>query len=154
MRIVIQRVKEAQVTVNNSTAGAIRSGLVVFIGISRTDAPTDADYLLDKLLGLRIFPDEAGKMNRNIAESGGALLLISQFTLYGDCRKGRRPSFDRAAPPEQAQILYDYFVQIARGGPAPVETGIFQATMEVRLVNDGPVTILLDSEDWQKKATP
>jgi D-tyrosyl-tRNA(Tyr) deacylase len=107
--------------------------------------------LLDKLLGLRIFADDAGKMNRSIAESGGALLLVSQFTLYGDCRKGRRPSFDRAAAPEAAQILYEYFVQAARGGPVPVETGVFQAAMEVHLVNDGPVTILLDSDDRQLK---
>jgi len=154
MRLVIQRVKEAQVTVSGSTAGSIRRGFVVFIGIARTDTRPDGDYLLDKLLGLRIFPDDTGKMNRNIAESAGALLLVSQFTLYGDCRKGRRPSFDRAAPPEQAQVLYEYFVQSARGGPVPVETGVFQAAMEVRLVNDGPVTILLDSDDRQKKTAP
>jgi D-tyrosyl-tRNA(Tyr) deacylase len=151
MRLVIQRVKEAQVTVGGSTAGAIRAGLMVLVGIARTDTRAESDYLLDKLLGLRIFPDDSGKMNRNIAESGGALLLVSQFTLYGDCRKGRRPSFDRAAPPEQAQALYEYFVQCARGGPVPVETGVFQAAMEVHLVNDGPVTILLDSDDRQKK---
>jgi D-tyrosyl-tRNA(Tyr) deacylase len=154
MRLVIQRVKQAQVTVSSSTAGAILGGLVVFIGISRSDTRADADYLLDKLLGLRIFPDDAGKMNRNVVESGGSLLLISQFTLYGDCRKGRRPSFDRAAPPELAQGLYDYFVGSARAGPVPVETGIFQASMEVHLVNDGPVTILLDSDDRQKKTAP
>jgi D-tyrosyl-tRNA(Tyr) deacylase len=108
--------------------------------------------MVDKLLGLRIFPDDSGKMNRNVEESGGSLLLVSQFTLYGDCRKGRRPSFDRAAPPEQAQELYRYFVESARRGVVPVETGIFQATMDVHLVNDGPVTILLDSDDRRKSS--
>jgi D-tyrosyl-tRNA(Tyr) deacylase len=107
----------------------------------------DANYLVDKLVGLRVFPDTQGKMNRNVQEAGGSLLLISQFTLYGDCRRGRRPSFDLAAPPEQAQELYNYFVGRAREGPVPVETGIFQASMKVHLVNDGPVTILMDSED-------
>lgn len=151
MRLVIQRVKGAKVTVNGSTTGSIRSGLLVFIGISREDTRVEADYMLDKLAGLRIFPDDSGKMNRNIAESAGSLLLVSQFTLYGDCRKGRRPSFDRAAPPEMAQILYEYFVKSARQGIVPVETGVFQATMEVHLVNDGPVTILLDSDDRPRK---
>ena len=154
MRLVIQRVKEAKVTVNDSTIGSIRSGLLVLAGISREDTRGEADYLLDKLLGLRIFPDDSGKMNRNIVESGGALLLVSQFTLYGDCRKGRRPSFDRAAPPEIAQPLYEYFVESARKGPVPVETGLFQATMELHIVNAGPVTILLDSDDRQKKTAP
>jgi D-tyrosyl-tRNA(Tyr) deacylase len=116
------------------------------VGISRTDTTRDADYLLGKLLGLRIFPDDAGKMNRSVAEAAGALLLISQFTLYGDCRKGRRPSFDNAAPPEQALPLYNYFVESARRGPVPVETGVFQADMQVRLTNDGPVTILIESD--------
>lgn len=151
MRLVIQRVKEAKVIVNSSTIGSIRSGLLVLIGIAREDSRTEADYMLDKLLGLRIFPDENGKMNRNITESGGALLLVSQFTLYGDCRKGRRPSFDRAAPPQQAQGLYEYFVESARRGSIPVETGVFQATMEVHLINQGPVTILLDSDDRHGK---
>ena len=154
MRLVIQRVKESSVTVNGSTIGSIRSGLLVLIGISRQDTPAEADYMLDKLLGLRIFPDENGKMNRNVVESGGALLLVSQFTLYGDCRKGRRPSFDRAAPPEQAQPLYEYLVKLAHSKSVPVQTGIFQATMEVHLINDGPVTILLDSDDRQKKTAP
>lgn len=151
MRLVIQRVRESKVTVSDSTTGSIRSGLLVFIGISREDTRAEVDYMVDKLLGLRIFPDDYGKMNRNITESGGALLLVSQFTLYGDCRKGRRPSFDRAAPPEMAQPLYEYFVESARRGTVPVETGIFQASMEVHLVNDGPVTILLDSDDRYKK---
>jgi D-tyrosyl-tRNA(Tyr) deacylase len=147
-------VKEAKVTVNDSTVGSIRSGLLVLIGISREDTRGEADYLLDKVLGLRIFPDDSGKMNRNVVETGGALLLVSQFTLYGDCRKGRRPSFDRAAPPEMAQPLYEYFVESARQGPVPVETGLFQATMEVHLINAGPVTILLDSDGRQKKTAP
>jgi D-tyrosyl-tRNA(Tyr) deacylase len=154
MRLVIQRVKESKVTVNGSTTGSIRSGLLVLIGISREDTRAEADYMVDKLLGLRIFPDDSGKMNRNIVESGGGLLLVSQFTLYGDCRKGRRPSFDRAAPPAMAQTLYEYFVESARKGTVPVETGVFQATMEVYLINDGPVTILLDSDDRQKKPAP
>jgi len=154
MRLVIQRVKESKVTVDGSTIGAIGSGLVALIGVSREDTRLEADYMLNKLLGLRIFPDADGKMNRSVVESGGALLLISQFTLYGDCRKGRRPSFDRAAAPEMAQSLYEYFVESARKGPIPVQTGIFQATMEVHLINDGPVTILLDSDDRQKKPAP
>ncbi|HUB77798.1 MAG TPA: D-aminoacyl-tRNA deacylase [Bryobacteraceae bacterium] len=152
MRLVIQRVKESSVIVNGSTTGSIRSGLLVLIGIGREDTRAEADYMIDKLLGLRIFPDDSGKMNRNVAESGGSLLLVSQFTLYGDCRKGRRPSFDRAAPPQQAQELYEYFVESARRGPVAVKTGIFQTTMEVHLVNDGPVTILLDSDDRRKSS--
>jgi len=145
MRLVIQRVTEAAVTVNDSTAGSIRNGLVVLVGVAASDTPEDADYLAGKLLGLRIFPDDAGKMNRDVGQAGGALLIVSQFTLYGDCRRGRRPSFDLAAPPEQAQRLYNYFVDCAKRGSVPVETGVFQAHMQVRLVNDGPVTILLDS---------
>ena len=145
MKVVLQRVTQAQVTVDGHTVGAIGTGLVVLLGISRSDTTRDADYLLDKILYLRIFPDEAGKMNRNIQEAAGALLLVSQFTLYGDCRKGRRPSFDRAAPPEQALALYHYFVEAARRGPVPVETGEYRAHMQVTLINDGPVTIVLDT---------
>jgi D-tyrosyl-tRNA(Tyr) deacylase len=111
MRLLIQRVTEARVTVNNNTVGSIQKGFLALLGVSHTDTTADADRLLEKLVTLRIFADDAGKMNRNIAESGGALLIVSQFTLYGDCRKGRRPSFDRAAPPEQAQALYQYFVE-------------------------------------------
>jgi|SRR3974390_174439 len=147
MRVVIQRVSEGLVKVNENTVGSIRQGLAVFIGIGQQDTEADADYLIDKLLGLRIFPDENGKMNRNIQEARGSLLLVSQFTLYGDCRRGRRPSFDRAAPPERAQALYRYFVESARRGPVPVETGIFQASMQVQLVNEGPVTLLMDSAE-------
>src|SRR5213593_909562 len=117
-------------------------GLVVFLGIARSDTPEDADYLIDKLLWLRIFSDSEGKMNRNIQEAGGELLIVSQFTLYADCRKGRRPSFDPAAPPLQAQALYQYFVDAARKGPVRVQTGNFQAMMQVHIVNDGPVTIV------------
>jgi D-tyrosyl-tRNA(Tyr) deacylase len=150
MRIVAQRVSAASVLVSGNTVGEISTGLLVFLGISREDTPEDAAYLLDKLFWLRIFPDEERKMNRNIQEAGGSLLIISQFTLYGDCRKGRRPSFDRAASPDMARSLYDAFVEAARRGPVPVQTGEFQAMMEVRLVNDGPVTILIDSTERRK----
>jgi D-tyrosyl-tRNA(Tyr) deacylase len=150
MRIVAQRVAEASVLVQGNTVGRIQRGLLVFLGVSRDDTVEDADYLLDKLLWLRIFPDEETKMNRNVQESAGALLIVSQFTLYGDCRKGRRPSFDRAAPPARARELYDYFLERARAGPVPVQTGEFQATMEVRLVNEGPVTIWIDSEERKR----
>jgi D-aminoacyl-tRNA deacylase len=152
MRLLIQRVREASVTVDDSTIGSIRKGLLAFVGISRADTTIDSDYTLGKLLGLRIFPDGDGKMNRNVEEAGGALLLVSQFTLYGDCRKGRRPSFDDAAPPEQALALYNYFVESARRGPVPVETGLFQAHMQVHLINDGPVTIWVESERPSSRA--
>ena len=151
MRLVIQRVREAWVTVNNGATGSIRTGLLVFLGVSRTDTVEDANYLAGKLLGLRIFPDEDGKMNRNVREAGGSLLIVSQFTLYGDCRRGRRPSFDQAAAPEQAQDLYNCFVESLRRGPVPVETGVFQAMMQVHIVNDGPVTILIDSAERAKR---
>ena len=151
MRLVIQRVREAWVTVNNGATGSIRTGLLVFLGVSRTDTVEDANYLAGKLLGLRIFPDEDGKMNRNVREAGGSLLIVSQFTLYGDCRRGRRPSFDQAAAPEQAQDLYNYFVESLKRGPVPVETGVFQAMMQVHIVNDGPVTILIDSAERAKR---
>jgi D-tyrosyl-tRNA(Tyr) deacylase len=131
--------------------GAVGRGLLVFLGVARTDTAADADYLVEKLLGLRIFPDDAGKMNRNVSEAGGSLLIVSQFTLYGDCRRSRRPSFDRAAPPEQALTLYNYFVESAVKGDVPVETGVFQAAMQVTLSNDGPVTILIDSGERSQK---
>jgi len=150
MRIVLQRVASARVDVNGHTVGSIGPGILALLGISRVDSQEDADYLLDKLLNLRIFPDEDRKMNRSIVDCGGSLLVVSQFTLYADCRKGRRPSFDQAAPPEHAQTLYEYFVAAARRGPVPVQTGVFQAMMEIHLVNDGPVTILLDSVDRKK----
>ena len=151
MRMVIQRVTEGHVTVDGGTRGSIRNGLVVLLGVAREDTSADADYLLDKLLGLRIFADDKGKMNRSIVDTGGELLVVSQFTLYGDCRKGRRPSFDRSAAPDQAKALYDYFVEKARRGPVRVETGVFQASMQLYLVNDGPVTILVDSADRTRR---
>jgi D-tyrosyl-tRNA(Tyr) deacylase len=160
MRAVIQRVSQASVTLNNQndlrTIAAIRTGLVVLLGVGATDTTEDADYLSDKILRLRLFPDEFGKMNLNISEIGGSLLVVSQFTLYADCRKGRRPSFDRAARPEAAVKLYDYFVEVLRRSPIPVETGVFQAMMEIQLVNQGPVTIVLDSADRRTSspATP
>ena len=147
MKLVVQRVTEAHVVVDGVTTGAIGPGMLVLIGIARSDTAKDAEYLLDKILGLRIFPDNAGKMNRNVQEVGGSLLLVSQFTLYGDCRKGRRPSFDQAAPPDQAVALYNYFLELAKKSPVPVQAGVFQAAMQVHLVNDGPVTILIDSPD-------
>lgn len=145
MRALVQRVKEARVEVDGEVTGAIGMGLLVFLGIAGADTPADADYLLDKLLYLRIFPDAAGKMNRDVAEAGGAMLIVSQFTLYGDCRRGRRPGFDRAAPLEQARALYNYFVERAQKTRVPVATGVFQASMSVALVNDGPVTLMIDS---------
>ena len=151
MRVVLQRVREATVLVQENTVGSIRTGVVALVGISKDDTKEDADWLLDKILQLRIFPDDAGKMNRNIQQAGGALLVISQFTLYGDCRKGRRPSFDQAAPPQEAESLYNYLVMRAQQGPVPIQTGIFQAMMDVRLVNYGPVTILIDSSDRTKR---
>jgi D-tyrosyl-tRNA(Tyr) deacylase len=145
MRVVIQRVKQARVEVDGQVTGAIGPGLLVLLGIAKTDSEKDAEYLLEKVLHLRIFPDVDDKMNRNIAEAGGSLLVVSQFTLYGDCRKGRRPSFDLAASPQEAARLYQYFVSAARKSAVPVETGVFQASMQVHLVNDGPVTIICDS---------
>src|SRR5258708_9147774 len=151
MKLVIQRVSEAHVSVSGTRVGAIRTGLVVLVGISKSDTAKDADYLADKVLGLRIFPDGEGKMNRSVAEAHGAILIISQFTLYGDCRRGRRPSFDAAASPHQALTLYNYFVDTVRKSQVPVETGAFQAMMEVSLVNQGPVTILIESEERNRK---
>jgi D-aminoacyl-tRNA deacylase len=151
MRLVLQRVSEASVSTGGITVGSIRTGLLILAGMARSDTISEVNYLSDKVLGLRIFPDDSGKMNRNVEDAGGALLVVSQFTLYGDCRKGRRPSFDEAAPPEQAQSLYNYFVEKLRSGPVPVETGVFQAMMEVHLVNQGPVTILMDTADWNRK---
>jgi D-aminoacyl-tRNA deacylase len=145
MRAVIQRVSSAKVAVEHETTGQIARGLLVLIGVSTTDTQTDADYLADKIAGLRIFEDADGKMNLSVADIHGSVLAVSQFTLYGDARKGRRPSFDSAARPEQAKNLYDYFVEKIRAAGLPCEIGRFQAEMKVELVNDGPVTILLDS---------
>jgi D-aminoacyl-tRNA deacylase len=151
MRLVIQRVIEASVNIDGRTHAAIGSGLLVLVGISRSDTAESAGYCASKLIDLRIFPDEAGKMNRSVVDACGALLVVSQFTLYGDCRKGRRPAFDQAAPPEQALALYNYFVDLLKRGPVPVETGVFQAHMSVSLVNDGPVTLWIDSADRNLK---
>ncbi len=151
MRLLLQRVSEASVSVGGITVGSIGTGLVILAGMAKSDTVLEVDCLSDKVLGLRIFPDGLGKMNRNIVEASGSLLIVPQFTLYGDCRKGRRPSFDEAAAPDQAQALYNYLVEKLRGGPVPVETGVFQAMMEVHLVNQGPVTILVDTADWKRK---
>jgi D-tyrosyl-tRNA(Tyr) deacylase len=145
MRAVIQRVKEAHVDVAGATVGSIKTGLLVLVGVTSSDTPKDAEYLADKIVHLRIFPDDVRRMNRSLIEAQAALLVISQFTLYGDCRKGRRPSFDQAAPPDQAKALYEYLVERLRLSNTIVETGVFQAEMEVYLVNDGPVTFVLDS---------
>jgi D-tyrosyl-tRNA(Tyr) deacylase len=145
MRLVIQRVSEARVEVEGSCCGSIAAGLLVLVAVAKTDTPSDADYLAEKLLGLRIFPDDAGKMNRGVIEAGGSLLVVSNFTLYGDCTKGRRPGFDQAATPEEARSLYEYFVGKLRSREIRVETGIFQASMAVHLVNDGPVTLICES---------
>ena len=145
MRAVLQRVSQAKVTVASEVTGEIGLGLLVLLGVSSSDAETDADYLVDKIAGLRIFEDSDGKMNLSAVEVGGAILAVSQFTLYGDARKGRRPSFDAAARPEHAKRLYEYFVEKIRAAGLQCETGRFQAEMKVEPVNDGPVTILLDS---------
>jgi D-tyrosyl-tRNA(Tyr) deacylase len=145
MRIVIQRVKEARVEAGGLVTGSIGTGLLILLGIAKTDTRQDADYLVDKVLGLRIFSDDMGKMNRSVVEANGGLLIVSNFTVYGDCRKGRRPSFDLAATPEKAEELYQYFVSRAQAAPLAVATGIFRAAMSVYLVNDGPVTLSCDS---------
>jgi D-aminoacyl-tRNA deacylase len=145
MRAVIQRVTSAQVEVSSHVTGVIGLGLLVLLGIQHEDTEQDAEYLVRKITGLRIFNDDAGKMNRNVRDVGGSLLVVSQFTLYGDCRKGMRPSFDRAARPEHAQRLYDYFVTVVRTTGIAIETGVFQASMQVTLTNDGPVTLICES---------
>jgi D-aminoacyl-tRNA deacylase len=145
MRAVIQRVLRAKVTVENEIVGQIGSGLLVLLGVSQEDSEKDAIYLLDKIVNLRIFADADDKMNLSLLDVKGELLVVSQFTLYGDARKGRRPSYIEAAPPEKANNLYEFFVTEARKQVAKVETGKFQAMMDVELVNSGPVTILLDS---------
>ena len=146
MRIVIQRVKQAVVEVDGAITGQIGIGLLVFVGVGKEDEYSDADLLVGKIVKLRIFNDQEGKMNLDVRQVGGALLIVSQFTLYGSISKGTRPSFDQAAPLEKAQTLYDYFVQTARLQGLKVETGIFRASMQVKLINDGPVTILSDSK--------
>lgn len=145
MRAVVQRVSRASVTVEGEVVGSIGRGFLVLLGVGQEDGAGEAEYLAEKVAGLRVFEDEAGKMNLSLAEAGGACLVVSQFTLYGDCRKGRRPSFVAAAGPEQAERLYEVFVEAVRARGITVETGRFRRHMDVELVNDGPVTLLLDS---------
>jgi D-tyrosyl-tRNA(Tyr) deacylase len=145
MRAVVQRVSRAKVSVNQSISGEIGPGLLVLLGVGHNDTEADANYLCEKIAGLRIFEDEDGKMNRSVRDSGGSVLAVSQFTLYGDVRRGKRPSFDDAAPPEPARRLYEFFVECIRASGLRCETGRFQEMMQVELVNEGPVTILLDS---------
>lgn len=145
MRAVVQRVRESAVMVDGEPVGRIGAGLMVLLGVADDDGEADAEFLVEKVVHLRIFEDDNGKMNRSVLDVGGALLVVSQFTLLGDCRKGRRPSFVHAAPPEKAEALYEYFVSKARAHGLPVETGRFRAMMDVSLVNNGPVTLLLES---------
>jgi D-tyrosyl-tRNA(Tyr) deacylase len=145
MRAVIQRVTEARVQVAGDKVGEIAEGFLVLLGVARDDGKEDADYLADKIINLRAFNDEQGKMNRSLSDAGGAMLVVSQFTLYGDARRGRRPSYIDAAEPEKANALYEYFIERVRAQGIRAETGVFQAMMQVSLINDGPVTILLDS---------
>jgi D-tyrosyl-tRNA(Tyr) deacylase len=145
MRAVVQRVTEARVEVAGEVVGEIGAGLLVLLGVARDDTTSDADYLTEKIINLRIFDDDDGKMNRSLLDIGGEMLVVSQFTLYGDVRRGRRPSYSDAAEPEKANELYEYFVERVRSLGVRVETGVFQAMMKVSLINDGPVTILLDS---------
>lgn len=146
MRAVVQRVRESKVEVNGSVVGSIGPGLLVFLGVGEKDTAEDAAYLARKITEMRIFPDEGGAMNRSVQDAGGDVLVVSQFTLWADCRKGRRPSFIRAARPEKAQELYKLFVDAVGKAGLRVATGRFQEMMDVHLVNDGPVTILIDSE--------
>ena len=145
MRAVIQRVSQASVSVAGEEVGAIGRGLLVLLGVGRDDAAEDVHYLADKVVNLRVFEDADGKMNRSVLDIGGALLVVSQFTLWGDCRKGRRPSFVAAAPPRQAEVVYLAVVDALKSYSIPVATGIFQENMAVHLINDGPVTLLVDS---------
>jgi D-tyrosyl-tRNA(Tyr) deacylase len=145
MRAVVQRVKESKVEVKGRTVGAIGPGLLVLLGVGEEDTHKDCDYLAHKLAHLRIFPDDQGLMNRSLVDAGGSALVVSQFTLWGDCRKGRRPSFAKAAGPEKAEALYNHFIACLRDRGVQVETGRFQEMMDVSLVNDGPVTLMVDS---------
>ena len=146
MRAVVQRVKSASVKVEGELVSEIGAGVLVFLGVAHEDTATEIEYIANKIANLRIFEDEEGKMNRSLLEMGGAALVVSQFTLYGDCRKGRRPSFIKAARPEQANALYEQFITTLEQQNIPTHGGTFQAMMDVELINDGPVTILLDSD--------
>ncbi|MEN8258672.1 MAG: D-aminoacyl-tRNA deacylase [Thermodesulfobacteriota bacterium] len=146
MRAVIQLVKESSVTVSGDETGAIKKGLLIFLGVTRDDSEKDAVYLAEKIVNLRIFQDHDDKMNLSLLDIDGEALVVSQFTLYGDCRKGRRPSYSKAAGPEKAEQLYNFFINQIEGFGVSVGTGIFQAMMEVHLVNNGPVTLLVDSD--------
>ncbi|HET8548297.1 MAG TPA: D-aminoacyl-tRNA deacylase [Bryobacteraceae bacterium] len=154
MRAVLQRVSTARVIVNGDTVGEIGPGLVVLLGVSKSDTEADADYLVNKIVHLRIFSDAGGKLNLSLKDTAGSLLVVSQFTLYGDCRKGRRPSYDEAATPARARSLYEYFVRTAREAGITVETGVFQASMSVQLSNEGPVTLVCDSVTMTARFTP
>ena len=145
MRIILQRVSSARVSVDDRETGRIGPGLLVFVGVGRDDGQADIDYMVGKIRDLKIFEDDAGKMDHSLGEVSGEALVVSQFTLYGDCRRGRRPSFDSAAPPEQARAVYDDLVDGLRASGVNVATGEFQAMMNVELVNDGPVTLFLES---------
>ena len=144
MKVVIQRVTSANVEVSGEIVGEIARGLLVLVGVEKGDGEAQAEWLAEKIVNLRLFEDQEGKMNLSLLEIGGSLLVVSQFTLAGNCAKGRRPSFDTAAPPDEGKRLYEYFVESARGFGLPVATGIFQADMQVSLVNDGPVTFILE----------
>ena len=146
MRAVVQRVKESKVEVKGETVGAIGPGLLILLGVGEEDSEKDGDYLSEKIANLRIFPDEEGLMNLSLMDTGGAALVVSQFTLWGDCRKGRRPSFAKAAGPESANALYEHFISLLKKKGLRVATGRFQEMMDVFLVNDGPVTLMLDSK--------
>ncbi|HEV2170047.1 MAG TPA: D-aminoacyl-tRNA deacylase [Candidatus Binatus sp.] len=147
MRAVVQRVSRAEVRIGGRVVGKIGRGLVVLLGVAQGDSEADAAFLVDRIVGMRIFADDAGKMNLSLAQVSGALLVVSQFTLLADTNSGRRPSFIKAAAPDEARRLYEHFVSLARGGDVTVETGEFGAMMDVELVNDGPVTIILDSSE-------
>lgn len=154
MRAVVQRVTDGSVTIEDRVRGKIGKGFVVLLGIHSDDTPEMVDFFADKIVNLRVFEDEAGKMNRSLLDAGGAILLVSQFTLYADCSHGRRPSFIEAARPEKAIPLYERMIERLRGYSIPVETGEFGADMQVRILNDGPVTIILDSNDIYRKKVP